>query len=277
MHRRGLAALSSLIALAVPAAAQSCDRAFLIEATNRYVAAQSLGEIRHLRALNPASVYLENTKPVNISTSILAQPLKIDYSRSTHDPVTCATYTEIIVTDKTHPYVIGTQIYYANRTITKIDSLVTDAEDWLFRADHTLYYALQEVWEPVPVDKRDSRATIQAAADAYLNLFKGGPGSIEVPWGENCKRLEGGLYTAPGDDCNSGVPSGIDLVNRRYVIDEVMGAVSVFLSFGGSSLPDSHEFRVVEGKIKNVHTITVCWEPNCGFDAPEQLSVDLGF
>ncbi len=116
---------------------------------------------------------------------------------------------------------------------------------------------------PSPVDRRDSRAVIQAAADAYLNLFKNGPGSVAVPWADNCRRLEGGLYTAPGDTCNSGVPSGIDLVNRRYVIDESLGTVDVFLTFGGtgSRLPDSHEFRVEGGKIRYVHTITVCPTP----------------
>ncbi|KAK0742963.1 hypothetical protein B0T18DRAFT_414139 [Schizothecium vesticola] len=168
-------------------------------------------------------------------------------------------------------------MYFGNGTLTKIDSLVTDKEDWLFNAKHTLHYALQEAWEPIPEGKRDSRAVIQAAADAYLNLFKAGPGSVEVPWADNCRRLEGGLYTAPGDTCNTGVPSGIDLVNRRYVIDEVNGAVDVFLSFGNGGLPDSHEFKVEGGRIRYVHTITVCAEPNCGFDPPEQLGRDLGW
>ena len=46
------------------------------------------------------------------------------------------------------------------------------------------------------------------------------------------------------------------MTNRRYVIDEVVGTVDVFLNFGGMP-PDSHEYRVENGKLKIVHTITV--------------------
>ena len=48
---------------------------------------------------------------------------------------------------------------------------------------------------------------------------------------------------------------GVKLVNRRYVIDETIGAVDVFIDF--ASVPDSHEFRIEKGKIRYVHTITV--------------------
>jgi hypothetical protein len=48
---------------------------------------------------------------------------------------------------------------------------------------------------------------------------------------------------------------GVSLTNRRYVIDETVGAVSVFLTF--ESLPDSHEFRLEGGKLRYVHTLTV--------------------
>ena len=114
-----------------------------------------------------------------------------------------------------------------------------------------------------------SREVIRAAADAYLDLFN--DTSVEVPWGEGCRRLEGGLYTQPGSTCASGVPQGIPLVNRRYVIDEEYGTVDVFLNFGQNGLQDSHEFRIEEGKIRFIHTITVCPTPNCGFGEPPAI------
>ncbi|KAK4444006.1 hypothetical protein QBC34DRAFT_452202 [Podospora aff. communis PSN243] len=278
----------SPLLLGLPAlTSASCTRAALKELTNRYIAAQSLAEPRYLTLLTPTTLYHENFKPVPLSSGILSTtPLAISHHRSIHDPTHCATYTEIIVapTNKTtpasQPYVIGTQIWLtANGTaISKIDSIVTTTDDWLFNAQHTLYYALRENWLPVPTTLTTPRDKIQAAGDAYLDLFKNGTGSVEVPWGTPCHRLEGGLYTAPGDTCNSGVPSGIDLKERRYVIDEVLGVVSVFLVFGGSGLPDSHEFRVEGGRIRYVHTITKCWEKNCGFgDPPEILGTEIGF
>lgn len=165
------------------------------------------------------------------------------------------------MTDPTHPYVIGTQMHFNadGSQVTKIDTIVTDAGDWLFNATGTQYYASREDWFVIPVEQRDSRAAIKAAADAYLDLFN--DKSVVVPWGTPCARLEGGIYTgrgSPTDSCNVGVPSGVQLLNRRYVIDETVGAVDVFLNFGGpDGIPDSHEFRLEKGKLRFIHTMTV--------------------
>ena len=44
---------------------------------------------------------------------------------------------------------------------------------------------------------------------------------------------------------------------HRYVIDEVVGSVDVLCQFDSlGTMPDSHEIRVVDGKVKYVHTIT---------------------
>ncbi|KAM7213760.1 hypothetical protein V8F06_010894 [Rhypophila decipiens] len=56
--------------------------------------------------------------------------------------------------------------------------------------------------------------------------------------------------------CDVGVPSGVKNTNRRYVIDEVVGSCDVFFTFAGN-LPDSHEFRLENGKLRYVHTMTV--------------------
>ncbi|KAK0634242.1 hypothetical protein B0T17DRAFT_482298 [Bombardia bombarda] len=271
--------MSALAAPALAFANETCDRPALIEATSRYFAAQSLGQIQYFKTLSTNATYTENGVATDIKTGILSQPLKIDFTRSIHDTTTCSTFTELIITDPKHPYVIGTQLSFVNgTTIVKIETLVSDAGDWLFNAQHTLHYALLENWEPIVLEKQNTRQAIQAAADSYLDLFKKGNGSVAVPWHENCRRLEGGLYTAPGDTCNDGVPSGVDLVNRRYVIDETLGVVDVFLTFGAGGLPDSHEFRIEDGKIRYVHTITVCSEANCGFgDLPSILGEDIGF
>jgi hypothetical protein len=271
--------LLGAVVLIVQVAAE-CSQTALYEAANRYIAAQSLGQVGYMVALTPATAYLENDKPANISAGILSQPLKIDHARSIYDPTACATYTELIAADPKHPYVIGTQQRFANNgTIVRVETLVTDAGDWLFNAAHTLYYALRENRETIAADKRDSRETMQAVADAYFNAFKTGNGSA-VPWGEPCLRVEGGLNTAKNGSCDNGVPSGVELVNRRYVIDQAMGTVSVFLTFGGgengSKLPDSHEFRIESGKIVGVHTITVCAAaPMCGFNLSDELKAEL--
>jgi hypothetical protein len=58
-------------------------------------------------------------------------------------------------------------------------------------------------------------------------------------------------------DCRAGAPNGGTIKNseRRYVIDEQIGSCNIILKFGGN-MPDSHEFRLVDGKLVTVHTIT---------------------
>lgn len=257
-----------------------CSKTTLYEATSRYIAAQSVGQAGYMTGATAATTYLENGKTANLSTGILSQPLKIDHTRSIHDATTCATYTELIVTDPKHPYVIGTQQHLAaDGTVTKVETLVTDAGDWLFNAAHALHFAVRENRQPVAAAQRDTRAALQGAADAYFDAFRDGNSSA-VPWGTPCTRVEGGLNTALNGSCANGVPSGVELVDRRYVIDEEMATVSAFLTFG--KLPDSHEFRVEGGKIVGVHTITVCAdEPMCGFtlstEMASELSKDYGY
>ncbi|OCL08980.1 hypothetical protein AOQ84DRAFT_376253 [Glonium stellatum] len=246
------------MALAAPVAAQ-CSRSTLQETTDSYIAAQTNGQANGIKALSSSVAYTENDKTASLATGILAQPLKIDHNRSTYDTTACATYTELIIATSKTPYVIGTQMRFTDGNVTKMSSIVTKAGDWLFNATGTLKWASRENWDTIPEAKRDSRTTIQAAADAYLDLFNNK--TVVVPWGTPCDRLEGGSYTGTGsstDSCNVGVPSGEDLTNRRYVVDETLGTVDVFLNFGGATgLPDSHEFRVESGKIRYVHTMTV--------------------
>jgi hypothetical protein len=88
-----------------------------------------------------------------------------------------------------------------------------------------------------------------------------------VPWGEPCNRTEGGTHI-PGDKCQAGVPSGVNIANRHFVVDETIGAVVAFCTFGagsatgGSGAPDTHLFRVENGKLRFVHTLTHLLQAN---------------
>jgi hypothetical protein len=240
-------------ALAAPASpAATCDRAFLKTQTDAYIAAQAAGSAAGLATSSANFTYTQNFKTATLASGILATPLKIDSNRSTFDTTQCASYTELIITDSKTPHVIGTQMRFADGALAKMETIVTSTGDWLFNPAGTLKYASQENWGEIDAAKRDTRAVIQAAGDAYLDLFN--DKSVKVPWGNPCARLEGGSYIQPS--CNAGVPSGIKQTNRRYVIDEVLGSVDIFFDFAGAD-PDSHEFRVENGKLRYVHTMTV--------------------
>ncbi|GAB1317841.1 hypothetical protein MFIFM68171_08051 [Madurella fahalii] len=258
-----------------PAAAQGCNRSLLREATDRYLAAQSTGNLTWLEpVLSTNASYVENGKIVadwTLNSTLTGQPVRIDRTSSIFDLTQCAFFTDLVSTDPERPRVIGAQVWVVEGKVSKIDRIVTTPGDWLFNATGTLYYALGEDWGEIPLDKRDSREVIKAAADAYLDVFKNA--SVVVPWGTPCARLEGGAYTGrglPTDSCNVGVIQSYDMPNRRYVIDETVGVASLLLEFGSiGNAPDSHKFRVEGGKLRFIHTMTYCEEkPNCGYTIP---------
>ncbi|MGZ3272922.1 MAG: hypothetical protein ACXU8Z_04105 [Caulobacteraceae bacterium] len=217
-----------------------------------------------------------------MSTGILSHPMKVDFHRELLDTAACKVFSEVVIADPAHPHVIGTVISTGGGpgitgpdVVGGISSVVTDkANGWLFNPANTKKYSEAENWGPIPAADRDSRQVLQAAADAYLNLFN--DKTVKVPWGTPCARLEGGLYTSkaqpgslnPDDSCNVGIPTGVPIVDRTYVIDPDLGAVSVLSHFGKDQEPDIHTFRIEHGKIKYVHTITACIKaPNCGVKA----------
>ncbi len=241
----------------------SCTREGLKAATDLYIAAQTKGDTSALPFAMGLG-YVENMQPMNINTGVIKTPMKIDHSRSLLDTSTCQTFTELIVTDKTHPYVLGTRLRVNHALIAEIEILWTETGYWLFNADNYLKYSSAEDWGAVPAAKRDTRATLVAAANAYLDAFLEGKMDL-VPWGQPCNRTEGGAHTGTGvatDSCQVGVPMGVNIANRHYVVDETIGAVVAYCTFGaggpngGSGAPDTHLFRVESGKLRFVHTLT---------------------
>lgn len=279
----GAALVGGLAFGAAPAFAQfgggPCTRADLEKATNAYLDAQATGDTLKIPLGGEWVQYQEQMEQASMLTGMVSQAQKIDFHRTIFDPQACQSFTEVIITNPAHPYVLGVLINgRPEGKVGGFEMLITDQDDWLFNAANTLKYSKAENWSVIPEADRDSRDTIIAAANAYLDSFS--DKSVNVPWGTPCARLEGGLYTAKGapgvaspeDSCNVGVPSGVKLVERRYVVDESLGAVTVLLRFGTNSLPDAHTFRVEKGKIRYVHTITVCKTFNCGFKQPASLA-----
>jgi hypothetical protein len=250
--------LSAVLLAPAPGFAQvACTRDGLQAATNLYVEAQSKGDPSVMPLANGLA-YIENMQVVDIKSGVIQKPLKIDFHRTLIDPATCQTFTEVIVTEENHPYVIGTRLRINHDKIAEIESLVTQKGDWLFNADNYFKWSPAEDWGVIPADQRDSRDTLVAAANAYLDAFLEKKLDL-VPWGYPCERTEGGIRTGKGvpeDTCAVGVPSGVNIVARRFIVDETTGAVVAFCTFGVGGLPDTHLFRIEKGKLRFVHTLT---------------------
>ena len=258
-----LALGGALLAPALSHAEVSCTRGGLQQAVDLYIAAQTKGDLSGL-PLAKGVGYWENIAAADIQKGFVTKPLTIDHHRSFLDTDTCQTITEVIVADKAAPYVLSTRLRVNHDKIAEVETLWTTTGYWLFNADAYLKYSSTEKWDPIPAEKRDTRGTLVAAANAYLDAFL--EKKIDrVPWGFPCVRVEGGAYTGkgtPSDSCEVGVPGGVNIANRRFVVDEVLGTVSVYCTFGasgpngGSGAPDSHLFRVENGKLRYVHTLT---------------------
>lgn len=262
--------LSAIVLMLVSISALAevnCSRAELNIAVNAYLEAQMAGD-PGLMPVVPQTRYIYNMEPSTLEASIVNETLAVDLSRSILDEYQCQTYTEVIVTDEAHSYALATRLRVTAGTIMELESIVTDEGDWLFNAGAALEHSSAEQWDVLESHRRSSRASLVAAANAYFDQFFSGPNTAYVPWGMPCNRLEGGIYTGNGsstDSCNVGVPSGMNIVDRRFVVDEAMGAVVGLVRLGPALVPDAHLFRLVDGKIRYVHTLTVCTVPGCGF------------
>ena len=247
----------------------TCTRASLQAAVDSYLEAQKTGD-RAKMALAEKVKYLENMSEVQADQGLWNTALAIDFSRSFLDKDRCRTFSEVIVAGGGHPYVIGTRLSVDNGKITAVDSLVTDKGDWLFNANNYLKFSKAEDWSPLKKRQRASMQQLINAGNSYLDLFS--DKHVETPWGIPCARLEGGAYTNRNNDpkatCKVGIPPGVlYIVNRDYVVDEELGVVNIFCRFGNSTtgMPDSHTFRLVNGKLRWVHTLSV----SIGRDSPQ--------
>jgi hypothetical protein len=272
MRRLAPTALLLFAALFAPSESRaqvSCSRDGLQRAADLYLAAQSKGDPSGL-PLAAGLGYVENHAPAALDAGLIKTAMAIDHSRSLVDVSTCQTFTEVIVTNKEKPYVLGTRLRVNRDKIAEIEILWTTTGYWLFNADAYLKWSSSEKWDVIPANQRDTRATLVAAANAYLDAFLEGKKDL-VPWGYPCTRTEGGMHTgngSPMDSCDVGVPAGVNIANRRFVVDETIGAVVVYCTFGaggpngGSGAPDTHLFRIENGKLRYVHTLTHLLQAN---------------
>jgi hypothetical protein len=261
-----------LLALVAQSSA-TCTRVALQAAVTAYLAAQDAGDPDLLlRAQN--ITYAENDIALDIMDSVLSQAITIDFSRSLLDTEICATFTEISAATSKHPYVIDTRMIIAGDKVTAIESVVADSGDWAFNATSQLYWSKKENWSSIHESKRDTRVNIKAAGDAYLDSWA--DGKVKVPYGTPCARLEGGAYTgernASTNSCHMPeFPKPFaGALNRRYVVDEEMGAVGIFNNFPfidatrPDGTPSTNLLRVEGGQIRYIHETTICATRNCG-------------
>jgi hypothetical protein len=264
----------ALLAPAVTCAQISCTREGLKTATELYIAAQTTGYARPKSApitdsaVAPGFHFFLGDLPIsgrlsyvdNFDTTspghLISKPLKIDRHLSLLDTARCETFTEVLVSDKASPYAFGTRLHVNNGVVAEIEVVWSTTGYQGFDIDSYLKNSSAEDWGTIPPAERDTRATLESAANAYLDALLAGKADV-MPWGFPCNR------TAADGPCQAGVPMGtVNIANRHFVVDEAIGAVAVFCTFGADPAsgrirtPDAHLFRVENGKVRFVHALT---------------------
>ncbi|KAF8854268.1 hypothetical protein BDZ45DRAFT_46451 [Acephala macrosclerotiorum] len=119
-----------------------------------------------------------------------------------------------------------------------------------FNATKTLGDIKKKDWSPLNASKQSPQAVLQAAGDAYLDMWSNASAYEAVPWGTPCERVEeSSLNSLRTTGAPKGKSANMNSM-RRYVIDESLGIVDIHCAFsavGGAA--DSHEFRLEGGKL----------------------------
>ncbi len=239
-----------------------CDRQGLQAAVDAYVAAVQAGDTT-LMPLASGAKYSEvaaaKASSVALGDGLWKTAMPIAFQRSLLDETGCETFTELFITEGGHPYAIGTRLSVKEGKVSEIYSIVTDSDDWNFDATAYATCSKSEDWSEIPEAKRSTREELIAAGEAYFEIFS--DKNTVVPWGNPCYRLEGGKGCTPAMDkastsCSVGIPDGITFKNTHWVVDVNINAAVGITLFAGAS-PDTHLFRLVDGKIRYVHTLTV--------------------
>lgn len=259
----------------VSGAQNSITRESLQAKVDAYIDALKKGQAS-IMPLAPGAKYIENRIETAFEDGVWQAPLVVDFHRSFFDVELGETFTEVISVSGSHPYVIGTRLKITGDTIAEVEALVTNEDDWLFNASTYLKYSPQEDWSILPLEMRSDRQTLIRVANAYFDIFKDSSTANDLPWNIPCARLEGGIYSnldnKPDASCTGGPPleGSVNITNRRFLVDLDMGAVVGLANFGDENgWPDSHIFRLENGKVRFIHTLTVCPD-GCEFPSSQE-------
>ena len=208
----------------------SCSRDGLQRAVDLYIAAQTQGDTSGL-PLATGLGYCENHAPAAINAGLIKTAMKIDHHRSLLDPSTCQTFTEVIVTDKAKPYVLGTRLRVNHDKIAEIEILWTTTGYWLFNADDYLKCSSSEKWD---VDSgrpaRHARHARRRGQRLPRRVSRREEGRRAVGLSVHAhRRRHAHRQRLAHRQLRRRRAGGVNIANRRFVVDETIGSVVVYL------------------------------------------------
>ena len=208
---------------------------------------------------------------MNINEGLIKTAMKIDHQRSLLDTSTCQTFTEVIVSDKANPYALGTRLRVNHGLIAEIEMMWTTTGYWGFNVDNYLKYTSSEDWGVNP--RCQARHPRDAGSPprtlTWMRSSKGkwtwcrgvspatAPRAACIPARE-LRMIPVRLAYRAASTSRTGTSSSMRRLEPWWPSARSAPANAT----GGSGAPDTHLFRVENGKLRFVHTLTHLLQAN---------------
>lgn len=221
LAHRGAAFLALALGTGIAAAQTSCDRACLVDATNRYLAAL----VRHDPGAVPLAVdlrFVENAQRRAVGEGLWQSATGGPTAFSIHvpDPVSHTAGWIGMMQQQGKPVMVALRLKLEGERIVEAEHRITDVRDTVLDRLKTPRPGLLA---DVPADKRLDRATLVHIGGSYYDAVDDNDGT-RMPFAADCQRQENGMITAgegagPGpasqgvspiaSDCTGQLSSGV--------------------------------------------------------------------
>jgi hypothetical protein len=196
--------------------------------------------------------FTENGQTLALGKGLWLTAGKLEFHRNLLDTERCGSLTQAVLDENGSPVIFGLRLKLDMQKITEVETYVSRSTEFSFMPQGIVNGASQD-WEGIlPADQRSTREVLNAAADAYFDLFSNT--ATVVPFDKPCNRWENGTQTTNGD-CSTGIPGGLNMTHRRYPVADLESGIAVgFVLFGGSLL-DFHMFKLKSGKVQLIQAV----------------------
>lgn len=256
------ALMLGLGAFAKPAkTAPACDRGCLEGFVDRYLEAMAANDPSKVK-LSPHIRLTENGAILKPGDGLWRTATGLgSYRFKFADPQTHQAGAVAVVLENGVEQLVGLRLKVEDRAISEAEMIVARKGEGQTLVTDTLKEPLPELLQPVPADRRSSRAELQQIADKYFTAIEKGDGSI-VPFDPDGFRIENGVRTCndPGPVVSTGGASQVfpnlrkmrcadqlstkiftyihDIRPRRYPVADVeRGLVAAFVRFNHPGRP----------------------------------------
>jgi hypothetical protein len=180
----------------------------------------------------------------------------LKYSHSALDTETCSSATQAVVPDGATDIPVAVRLKLVDLKITEIETIAARAGDYTGVTNNTAALAATKdtiKWEePVPADKRNTRAELTAWMTKYFKQFPQGVCNTTP----TCKRIEnGGGNFVCGEGASCAASSSSTVLNPRLVFADVETGLGVGFTLFTGGHPDMHLFKMYGGQVYAVSAI----------------------